>query len=71
MSSIEENKAVALRFFEASSHGDLDAMLACWAPNTINHGRYADDDPREKQMIRGIEGPRRVFTSLITAFPDR
>jgi ketosteroid isomerase-like protein len=69
--SLEQNKATIREFFEASNQHDMDRALACWAANAINHGRFADDDPRDKQIKQGIEGLKSVFTSLETAFPDR
>ena len=71
MSSSEENKAAVLSFFKAADQFDIDGLLACWTDDAINHGRFSDDDPREKQIPQGKTGLRAVFENLHTAFPDR
>jgi predicted ester cyclase len=71
MSSSETNKATVLRFFKAVDQNNMDGALACWKDDAINHGRFSDDDPREKQIPQGKTGLRAVFDSLRTAFPDR
>jgi predicted ester cyclase len=69
--SIEQNKSTVREFFESSNQNNIDRMLACWAPDATNHGRFADDDPRARQIQQGVEGLKHVFNSLQTAFPDR
>src|SRR4051794_31410397 len=71
--SLEANKAIVRQFFEASTAGDIDAMLASWSPNAINHGRFNGSAPVPAQQMppQGIEGLRAVFSSLHNAFPDR
>ncbi len=66
-----ENKKIVEQFFEASSRGVVEGSLALWAPDAINHGRFRPGDPRERRMPTGLDGLRRVLTSLHTAFPDR
>ncbi len=66
-----ENKKVVEQFFEASSRGDVEGSLAFWAPDAVNHGRFLEGDPRDRRMPTGLDGLRRVLSSLHTAFPDR
>jgi predicted ester cyclase len=53
------NAAVVLAEHAAIARGDIDAILASYAPNATNHGRPV-----------GREGLLRVFESLAMAFPD-
>lgn len=69
--SLEENKTTVRKMFEAWNRGDLEAALFYWSDDAINHGRFADGDPRERRMPRGMDGLRRVLLSIQTAFPDR
>ncbi|MCL5951837.1 MAG: ester cyclase [Chloroflexi bacterium] len=69
--SLEDNKTIVRKMFEAWNRGDLEAVQGYWSSDTINHGRFADSDPRDQRMPRGIDGLRRVLNSLQTAFPDR
>jgi len=71
--TLEGNKAIVRQFFEASSAGDIEAMLNSWSPNAINHGRFNSSAPVSPQQMppSGIDGLRAVFTSLHDAFPDR
>ncbi len=67
----EANKAVVRQFFDASTRGDIAAMVSCWAADAINHGRFTEGDANPNRPPAGSEGLRRVFQSLHTAFPDR
>jgi predicted ester cyclase len=67
--STEENKAIVRRFWEATAGSDLDAFLALWSPDAINHGGQTAQAARRPPA--GPEGQRLVFASLHTAFPDR
>ncbi len=69
--SLEENKAIVRKVFEAWNCGDMDTVLAYWSSNVIDHGQLADGDPREQRLPPGFDGLRRVLLSLQTAFPDR
>jgi predicted ester cyclase len=69
--SVEENKALVQRFIEAQNHGDVEGMLACWAPNAVNHGGRVEGVPLPASVGSGLEGMRFVFENLHTAFPDR
>jgi steroid delta-isomerase-like uncharacterized protein len=67
--SMEANMNLVRRFWEASERGDIDEMLGLWAPNAINHGGQTVQSQRRPPA--GPEGLKRVFNSLLTAFPDR
>jgi steroid delta-isomerase-like uncharacterized protein len=69
--SLEENKAIVRKMIEMWNRGDVDAALEYWSGDAINHGRFADGDPRELRIPRGSDGLRRVLLSLQAAFPDR
>lgn len=69
--SVEENKQLVRRFVEAQSRGDVEGMLACWAPNAVNHAGRVEGVPRPASVGPGLEGIGYVFESLHTAFPDR
>lgn len=65
----ETNKELIKRFWLASEHGDRDMMAALWTPNAVNHGGKTTQT--QHQPPAGQEGLKRVFKSLLTAFPDR
>lgn len=67
--SIEANKALIQHFWEASERGNIDEMVALWAPDAVNHGGQTSQAQRRPPA--GPEGLKRVFGSLLTAFPDR
>ena len=69
--SIEANEAIVIQMHEALSAGDIPRAMSCWAPNAINHGRFAKGDPRLQQIPSGPDGLKRIMESLHTAFPDR
>jgi ketosteroid isomerase-like protein len=68
---IEENKALVRRFVDAQNRGNVEDMLACWAPDSVNHAGRIQDVPRPASVAPGLEDIRSVFESLQTAFPDR
>jgi glyoxylase-like metal-dependent hydrolase (beta-lactamase superfamily II)/predicted ester cyclase len=58
-----ETEAGALRYFDAVAARDVDAMVACWRPGTLDrlHGQ-AD--------LVAPDGIRAYFTELFAALPD-
>jgi predicted ester cyclase len=46
-------------------------MLACFAPDVVNHAGRLEDVPLPTAVPPGREGLRIVFESLQMAFPDR
>ena len=60
--SIEENKAVVLRFWEQFNKGNLEVMDECFADNFV---RYAIDG-----TVMDREGYRHMCTSLFNTYPD-
>lgn len=56
-------KQVATAYFDAIAAQDLDAMVACWAPGSIDR-LYGMAD------LRAPEGIRSWFGDVFTAFPD-
>lgn len=68
---VEENKALVRRFVDAQNRGNVEDMLACWAPDSVNHAGRIEEVPRPASVAPGLEGIRFVFESLQTAFPDR
>ena len=71
----QEVVAPVYAFVEAYERGDLDAILELWTPDAINHAGLTPAAEREaraaSRLPAGREGLRVVFTSLLTAFPDR
>jgi steroid delta-isomerase-like uncharacterized protein len=65
----EANMELIQYFWQASERGNIDEMVALWAPDAINHGGQAAQSQRRPPA--GPEGLKRVFHSLLTAFPDR
>ena len=65
----EANMDLIRRFWEASERGNSDEMAAFWAPDAINHGGQTTQ--AQHPPPAGPEGLKRVFISLLTAFPDR
>ena len=62
--SVEENKAVALRYLDAFAAGDLAALDECVAPNYVRH------DPGLPFEVRGPEGVKQLVTALRAGLPD-
>jgi steroid delta-isomerase-like uncharacterized protein len=69
--TVEENKVLVRRYVNAQNHGDMEGVLACFAPDVVNHGSRLEDVPLPASVPSGREGLRFVFESLQTAFPDR
>ena len=65
----EANMNLIQGFWQASERGNIDEMAAFWAPDAINHGGQTAQAQRKPPT--GPEGLKRVFKSLLTAFPDR
>ncbi|MDD1721160.1 MAG: ester cyclase [Euryarchaeota archaeon] len=61
--SLEDNKAVVRRLYDAFNTGDLKAMDSVLAPDAV------DFAPREGQTP-GIEGFKENITALRSSFPD-
>ena len=62
--SVEETKAVALRYLDAFAAGDLAALDECVAPNYVRH------DPGLPFEVRGPEGVKQLVTALRAGLPD-
>ena len=56
-------EAVARRYFDAVAARDVDAMVACWQPGTIDRLHGQED-------LVAPDGVRRWFTELFAALPD-
>lgn len=65
----EANIDLIQRFWQSSEQGNIDDMVSLWAPDAINHGGQTAGSSRRPPA--GPEGLKRVFHSLLTAFPDR
>ena len=65
----EANTKLIQDFWHASERGNIDEMVAFWAPDAINHGGQITH--AQLRPPTGPEGLKRVFKSLLTAFPDR
>jgi len=65
----EANIDLIRRFWQTSEQGNIDEMVALWAVDAINHGGQTTQASRRPPT--GPEGLKRVFESLLTAFPDR
>jgi steroid delta-isomerase-like uncharacterized protein len=65
----EANIHLIQRFWQTSERGNIDEMAAFWAPDAVNHGGQTRHSQRRPPT--GPESLKRVFTSLLTAFPDR
>ena len=60
----EENKAVARRFFEIFSEGNVDALDEILAADAQDH------DPYNPHADEGVEGAKKTITMYREAFPD-
>jgi predicted ester cyclase len=65
----DANKATIRRLWQTWEGNDIDAILAFWSPEAVNHGGQVAESARRPPP--GREGLRRVLESLHTAFPDR
>ncbi len=62
--SIEENEALAFRFFqEVSNEGNLDLLDEILSPDFVDHNPLPDAPP-------GPEGAKQFVAMMHTAFPD-
>ena len=62
--SAAENEAVARRFFEVWSRGDLDVLDEVLAPDYVFH------DPADPNLPGGPAGAKAMATRFRAAFPD-
>jgi steroid delta-isomerase-like uncharacterized protein len=60
----EENKAVARRFFEVFSEGNVEALAEILAPDAVDHDAY---NPFASE---GLEGAKKTIAMYREAFPD-
>jgi steroid delta-isomerase-like uncharacterized protein len=60
----EENKALARRWADIMTQGDLDLADEIYAPD------YVDHDPTMPEDVRGVEGAREFYSMYRSAFPD-
>jgi steroid delta-isomerase-like uncharacterized protein len=60
--SIENNKAIVRRFFEALDTGDFDVVAAVCAPNVVVHNS-GTADPHD------LEGFKQLAGAFLAAFP--
>jgi predicted ester cyclase len=60
----DENKAVARRFFEVFSEGNVDALDEIVAPDAVDHDAY---NPFANE---GLEGAKKAIGMYREAFPD-
>lgn len=59
MSSVENKSLIHRLYDDAINLQDAVAAAACYAPDTMNHGR-----------VVGQDGMQRVFEALFSTFPD-
>jgi steroid delta-isomerase-like uncharacterized protein len=60
---MDETTAAALRYFQAVTERDVEAMVACWAPGSVDRLVGEAD-------LAAPDGVREYFTSLFAAVPD-
>jgi len=60
----EENKALARRWADIMTQGNLDLVDEIYAPDYVGHDSTSPED------IRGVEGIREFFSMYLGAFPD-
>ncbi len=60
----EENKAVARRFFEIFSEGNVDALDEILASDAVTH------DPYDPHADEGLEGAKKTISMYREAYPD-
>ncbi len=71
MATAEENIEIVRQQWQAFDRGDIEEMASFWAAESINHGGRTAAGEVRRPMPVGIDGVKRVFRSLRTAFPDR
>lgn len=62
--SIEQNKAVIHRYFEAQNRHNLEDSFAFFGSNIVSHSMPGSDS------VTGIDGIRAFFTAFHDAVPD-
>jgi len=64
MSSPEEIKVLAKRFFDSVERGDIDSLVACYAPD-------AEIWHNTDELIQGPQDNRVVLTGMVARIRDR
>ena len=53
--SVEENKALVRRFFEAQAKGDLDAVREMMAPDFVDHSLLPGQTPGREGYLQSYQ----------------
>ena len=64
--SVDENKALVRRFFEAFDEGDLDAIEEMLAPDFVDHSPLPDQGPGREGYKRLIAEDRAALSGVST-----
>jgi ketosteroid isomerase-like protein len=64
VSSPEEIKALAKRFFDCVENGDIEGLVACYAPD-------AEIWHNTDERVQGPEDNRKVLAGMVTRISDR
>jgi serine phosphatase RsbU (regulator of sigma subunit)/predicted ester cyclase len=69
--SIEDNKALVRRFFEAQAKGDLDAVREMMAPDFVDHNLLPGQTPGRKGYLQSVAEDSATFSDVHNIFEER
>ena len=69
--SVEENKALVRRFFEAQAKGDLDAVREMMAPDFVDHSLLPGQTPRREGYLQSVAEDSAAFSDVHNIFEEQ
>jgi predicted ester cyclase len=69
--SVEENKALVRRFFEAQAKGDLDAVREMMAPDFVDHSLLPGQTPGREGYLQSVAEDSAAFSDVHNIFEEQ
>ena len=69
--SVEENKALVRRFFEAQAKGDLDAVREMMAPDFVDHSLLPGQTPGREGYLQSVAEDSVAFSDVHNIFEEQ
>jgi serine phosphatase RsbU (regulator of sigma subunit) len=69
--SVEENKALVRRFFEAQAKGDLDAVREMMAPDFVDHSLLPGQTPGREGYLQSVAEDNASFSNVHLIFKEQ
>jgi steroid delta-isomerase-like uncharacterized protein len=64
VSTVEDNKALVRRFYEAHAKGDLDALRELLAPDILDHNLRPGQEPGREGFLRAVAEDHAAYSDL-------